>query len=87
VNVSVLTRVSPAASVVVYLYTVGWFGSVGGGIPTGPCCTFGIVAGGAVDVDDAEVEDEDRGIVRMIDVVVAPASGFTVMTSTTVCPN
>jgi len=44
---------------------------------------------GAVAVDeDAEEEDVAvRGIVRIIDVVVGPPSGFTVITSTIVCPN
>ena len=43
VKVAVMTVVSPAASIVVYLYTVCWPGIVGAGKPTGPCCTSGVV--------------------------------------------
>jgi len=57
-------------------------------MPTGPCWTSGMVAGAVAVDEDAEEEDVAvRGIVRIIDVVVGPPSGFTVITSTIVCPN
>jgi len=56
-------------------------------MPTGPCWTSGMVAGAVAVVEDDDEDVAVRGIVRIIDVVVGPPSGFTVITSTIVCPN
>lgn len=78
VKVAVMTVVSPAASIVVYLYTVCWPGIVGAGKPTGPCCTSGVVDVLVVDC---------AAMVCMVAVVNAPAKGFVLMTSTMDSPN
>lgn len=90
VNVSATAMVCPFASVVVYVYTVGWPVLVLVGAPTGPCCwsvvvgtvlVTAVVVAASVDVSvvTVRVTESPAALVETTSTTVTPAALVVVM--------